>query len=1255
MKKWFTTLCLISSIQISFGQDDAAMAAPLGTIMAPVTGCALTNSEAVTIRIFNSGPGTINAPFDVSFNITGPINSSATETVMVGSIPMNSTLTYTFTATADLSTAGTYTMDATVTVAGDPNATNNTYTGHSITNNAASNGGTANGSTNVCYNINAGNITLTGNTGNVLNWEYSDDGGITWINISNTSTSQSYSNLTSNTSFRANVQNSTCPVSTSSTANVIIDPTSVGGTTAGGTTPACTGVNSGTITLSGHTGSVTHWEYSTDGGATWTVVANTTTSYNYTNLTTTTRFRAAVKSGACSSTYSSQRIITIHQNTVGGNVNPSPTVCSGANGGVLGLTGHTGSVLKWQSSTNGGVTWTDIVNLTPSQSYLNLTLTTQYRVLVQNGSCPSANSSTATVTVVPNTIPGTLSSSATICEGVNNDTIILSGHTGTILDWENSTDGGVTWSSLGFNNDSLEYLNVMTTTSYRAKIQSGACATLYSTIATLTTDATSVGGSLASDVTECASGNSGSINLAGQTGTPTSWESSTDGGLTWSTIANTSTSQSYLNLTDTTLYRSVVQNGTCAAEYSDTVTITVDPVTIGGVISSSTTICEGNNTGTLTLSGETGSVLNWESSSDGGFTWVSIANTTTSQGYLNLTTNTLYRAVVQSGICPSTQSGIVTLTIDDVADAGNILGATTVCEGTNSGSLTLVGTSGSIMDWETSTDGGTTWTPVGNTTVIENFTNLLTTTDYRAIATSGVCPNDTSAIATINVDLLTVGGAVTTDSIVCELSNSDILSLNGHTGSVLNWEMSTDGGSTWLTLGNTTTFQNYIDLNTTTSFRAVVKNGVCSSTPSTPATISVNPATVPGAVTSSATVCEGLNFGVLTLTGHSGIILDWESSNDFGATWTSLSNSTINQTYTNLTDTTWYRAIVQNGICPQDTSSEAFINLYPAPVADFVQDTICSGNTLNFVNNSSTSTGFITLYSWDFGDGNTSTTTNPVYTYASPGSYPATLFVMNNFGCSDTASHLMQVDSSPNATLAAAGVTSFCDGDSVQIGAMLDVNYSYVWNTGENTNAIYADSNFMYVLSVVDLTNFCISQDSIQVTVFPAPTADAGLDTSIALGYSTILTGSGGTSFTWTPITGLDNPFNPNPVASPVTSTVYTLTITDDNGCTASDSVSITISDEVIIQVYDIITPNDDNFNDVFYIKNIDNFSNSVAIYNRYGQEVFSTTDYRNDTNSWDGTRNGDNVPDGAYYYVIEISSTGDIFKGTVNVVRSAK
>ena len=1251
MKKWFTALTLLSIFQISLAQDDAILAAPLGTIIAPTTGCALTATETVTVRIFNSGPGTINAPFDVSFNITGPINTAATETVLVGSIPMNSTFTYTFTATADLSTPGSYSMDANVTVAGDPNLTNDTYVGYSIVNNAASNGGTATGSATVCNGTNSGNITLAGNVGSVLNWEYSDDLGITWFNISNTTITQSYDDLTTETWYRANVQNATCAVAASTIGIVSIDPISVGGSTAGGTTPACSGANSGTITLSGQTGSVVQWEFSTDGGITWTVVANTTTSLNYTNILSTTRFRALVQSGSCAPVYSGQRIISINQLSVGGNVNPSATVCSGANAGVLSLTGHVGSVTKWQSSTDGGVSWSNIVNLSPSQSYSNILVTTQYRAVVQSGVCSAANSSIATITVIPNTVPGTLSSSTTVCENANQDTLSVTGFTGSILDWENSIDGGITWTSMGVTNDSLEYINIASTTSYRVLVKSGACATLITNIATVTTELTSQGGNLTGSSTVCASSNSGTITLSSNTGNPTNWESSTDGGLTWSAIVNTTLSQSYLNLLDTTLYRSVVKNGVCPADYSDTVTITVDPVTVGGTINSNTTVCEGNNSGTLTLTGETGSVLNWENSIDGGFTWVSIANTTPSQGYLNLATNTLYRANLQSGICPSSLSGIVTITVDQAVDAGNILGATTVCEGANSGSLTLVGTSGTILDWETSTDGGIIWTPVGNTSTIENFTNLITSTSYRAIGTSGVCPNDTSATATITVDALTVGGTVTSDDIVCELANNGILLLSGHTGSVLNWEMSTDGGSTWLLLANSTTLQNYIDLSTTTSFRANVKNGVCPNVGSTPATISVFPQTVPGAVSSSTTVCQGLNFGVLTLTAFEGTVLDWEMSTDSGATWVNLSNNGLTQNYQDLIDTTWYRVIVQNGICPVDTSAIAYINLYPAPQANFVQDTVCSGLPTTFTNTTTNTSGFVTINSWDFGDGYSSTSSNPSHTYSVPGSFNTILFVMNNFGCSDTISHPIQVDASPIIDVVALTATSFCEGDSVTIGSVLDPAYIYTWTNGANTNSQVVDSSFNYVLFVTNTATGCMNSDSIEVVVYDAPVADAGLDTTIDLGFSVVLSGSGGINYAWSPPTGLNDAFSPTPTCTTDSTRTYVLTVTDLNGCTDTDSVVVTLSGQQIITIYNIITPNGDGFNDTWYIENILNFpNNSISIFNRYGQVVHEATAYAND---WDGTRNGDALPDGSYYYVIEMTDTGEIFKGTLNIVKS--
>ena len=68
-------------------------------------------------------------------------------------------------------------------------------------------------------------------------------------------------------------------------------------------------------------------------------------------------------------------------------------------------------------------------------------------------------------------------------------------------------------------------------------------------------------------------------------------------------------------------------------------------------------------------------------------------------------------------------------------------------------------------------------------------------------------------------------------------------------------------------------------------------------------------------------LCSGANAGVLTLSGHSGSILNWETSPN-GIVWTTLANTTTTQTYTNLISSTYYHAIVQNGVCTSDTSLE---------------------------------------------------------------------------------------------------------------------------------------------------------------------------------------------------------------------------------------------------------------------------------------------------------------------------------------------
>jgi hypothetical protein len=75
----------------------------------------------------------------------------------------------------------------------------------------------------------------------------------------------------------------------------------------------------------------------------------------------------------------------------------------------------------------------------------------------------------------------------------------------------------------------------------------------------------------------------------------------------------------------------------------------------------------------------------------------------------------------------------------------------------------------------------------------------------------------------------------------------------------------------------------------------------------------------------------------------------------------------------------------------------------------------------------------------------------------------------------------------------------------------------------------------------------------------PPVVANAGQDTTIAFGTSTILGATGGTHFVWSPTSTLTNDTTANPTASPLVTTEYTVTVTNDYGCVGIDSVKVIV------------------------------------------------------------------------------------------------
>ena len=85
------------------------------------------------------------------------------------------------------------------------------------------------------------------------------------------------------------------------------------------------------------------------------------------------------------------------------------------------------------------------------------------------------------------------------------------------------------------------------------------------------------------------------------------------------------------------------------------------------------------------------------------------------------------------------------------------------------------------------------------------------------------------------------------------------------------------------------------------------------------------------------------------------------------------------------------------------------------------------------------------------------------------------------------------------------------------------------------------------------------------------------------------------------------------------------------------------------LKVFNAFSPNGDNQNDVFFIEGLDFFPNtSVTIYDRWGNSVYTSKDYKND---WAGTFKGGIVPDGTYFYLVRLEN-GDTFNGYLQIMR---
>ena len=188
----------------------------------------------------------------------------------------------------------------------------------------------------------------------------------------------------------------------------------------------------------------------------------------------------------------------------------------------------------------------------------------------------------------------------------------------------------------------------------------------------------------------------------------------------------------------------------------------------------------------------------------------------------------------------------------------------------------------------------------------------------------------------------------------------------------------------------------------------------------------------------------------------------------------------------------------------------------------------------------------------------------------------------------------------------------------------------------------------------------CSHTDTIVVVVNPLPVANAGNDTTILIFGTAILggnisnpTGPPGSTFSWYPNSALNDSTLSNPAATPTVTTTYYVIVTTAAGCTALDSVTVTVIPEIIFP--NGISPNGDGQNDWWIIDNIIFFTNNhVEIYNRWGEMLYSVDGYNNTSVKWEGLYNNKPLPVGTYYYIINLNDPlyPEVFTGPITILR---
>ncbi len=414
------------------------------------------------------------------------------------------------------------------------------------------------------------------------------------------------------------------------------------------------------------------------------------------------------------------------------------------------------------------------------------------------------------------------------------------------------------------------------------------------------------------------------------------------------------------------------------------------------------------------------------------------------------------------------------------------------------------------------------------------------------------------------------------------------------------------------------------------------------------------------------TMCAGNNATYTlkaTQAGYDSPAYQWQQNLNDGNGWVDISGETGTAVTINLNGpkagTYLYRIGVSSGtntsLSCRIYSQVLTVFINPFPVADLPALTpVCIGQPLRLTVAQADS------YAWT-GPNNfsyTSETANSVLvTDAASSSNDGTYTVITTKGgCPLFQSTNVVVY--PPVGSATVNNATICEGDMATLTVQCPGATQYSWapSTGLKTTdgatvTASPDQTTTYTVTIGNGGCDVITR-SATVTVITKPAASAGGNKKIMSGESVMLNGSvtgDNVSYYWTPPDYLDNANSLTPIASPAYNTTYTLHAVSNYTC-GEDTSSTFVRVYQTVKIPNTFSPNNDGINDNWDIKNLGTYpGSSISVFNRWGQQVYQSIDY---PKPWNGTDNGSPLPEGTYYYVIDLKNGMPKLAGWVLIVR---